>query len=381
MNFPLNFFHFNPTPIMNLKYIALILFFFATKLFSQNQITITANFEGIKSGTVQTMILHSSGLKDVLKDDKIKFREGKFQILMNLPDKKSPIPLYFFIFDSEKPYMKTDIAILSPHNQSITIKKDGSFIFENSFLTEQKKYYDDFFKDYQNDFAEFNEKGRKLEKPTKIEIDEMIAARDKLVLLKDSLLLTFSKINKDSYFLLNDLSENISTYGFKEIYERTFANFSQKVKHSLWAKNVFSELMISKNFTYGNAFPIVKIDKIQLSELYGKKYTLVDFWFSYCLPCIAEMPFYREIYGRYKENGLEILSISTDRSKDLSNWKNQIEKNKMNWIQLLDENGVESRKNNIIKFPTNFLLDEHGKIVKRDISKVELLTILSQISD
>lgn len=136
-----------------------------------------------------------------------------------------------------------------------------------------------------------------------------------------------------------------------------------------------------KNFKYANPFPIKNIGTTELGKLYGKKYMLVNFWFSYCSPCIAEMPFYREVCEKYKISGFEIISISTDRSKDIANWKKQIDKNKMLWSHLLDENGIESRKFNIIKFPTNFLIDENGKIIKRNISKVELLSILKKTTN
>lgn len=91
------------------------------------------------------------------------------------------------------------------------------------------------------------------------------------------------------------------------------------------------------------------------------------------------MSFYSDVYTRYKEAGFEIISISTDRSQDVVNWKKQIDKNNMLWHQVLDENGAVSKKFNITKFPTNFLLDENGKILKRDVSKIELLSILSKL--
>ena len=66
-------------------------------------------------------------------------------------------------------------------------------------------------------------------------------------------------------------------------------------------------------------------------------------------------------------------------NQDVVNWKKQIDKNNMLWHQVLDENGAVSKKFNITKFPTNFLLDENGKILKRDVSKIELLSILSKL--
>lgn len=361
-----------------MKSLTFILLILPFVFFSQNKIKITAHVENLKTGFVQGRVLSYSELAFKIKEEKIKLIDGKFEFVINVQNLKEPFPIYFFIYDGEKPYMKTDIVILPAKSQTISINKDGNFDLEESFLTIQKRNYESFFESYNNSFKKFIERGRKLDKPSKNEIDEMISTRNTLVIKKDSLLFDFSKSNKDSYFLLNDLAQSINTYGYKEIYERSFENLSSKVKRSFWAKNVLSELKISKNFKYDNQFPISQIGKTELQKLYGKKLTLVDFWFSYCSPCIAEMPFYSEVYSKYKNNGFEILSISTDRTKDLPNWKKQIESNKMNWPQVLDENGIVSKKFNINKFPTNFLLDGDGKIIKRDISKVELLHLLKK---
>ena len=63
--------------------------------------------------------------------------------------------------------------------------------------------------------------------------------------------------------------------------------------------------------------------------------------------------------------GFEIISISTDGTKYLENWKKIIAEQEIKWKQLLDENGVESKKYSITKFPTTFLLDNEGKILYR----------------
>lgn len=364
----------------NIKFKLFFVFFsfcFLSK--AQNTFKIIAHVEGVEQGSVQCVILPSSGYMGLMKDGKIKLVNGIFRFELQMTKTKEPLPIYFFIYNGEKPFMKTDVALFSPRNQKVVIKKDGSIVIEDNLMKHQKYAYDKYFRDYHSSYAHFTEKGRELVKPDKNQVEEMIDLRDKLALKKDSLLFDFSKTNKNSYFLLNDLSQNIYTYGYKEIYEKTFDNLSPIIKKSQWAKNVREELMVSKNFQYGKVFTVYKIGNDDLRKWYGKKLTLVDFWFSYCSPCIAEMSFYSDVYTRYKEEGFEIISISTDRSQDVVKWKKQIDKNNMLWHQVLDENGAVSKKFNITKFPTNFLLDENGKILKRDVSKIELLSILSKL--
>ena len=55
--------------------------------------------------------------------------------------------------------------------------------------------------------------------------------------------------------------------------------------------------------------------------------------------------------------------------------------NKLNWDQYLDLNGVQACKESINYFPTNFLLDQEGKIIRKNIALEELERILEQISE
>ena len=115
-----------------------------------------------------------------------------------------------------------------------------------------------------------------------------------------------------------------------------------------------------------------------LSVVSNNKYTLIDFWFTGCTPCIAQFPYYKKIYDSNKVNGFEMLGISVDSKKDEANWKNIIAKFKLNWLQYLDANGKESEKLFIRKFPTNFLLDNRGVILKKDISLEDLERFLQE---
>ena len=114
-----------------------------------------------------------------------------------------------------------------------------------------------------------------------------------------------------------------------------------------------------------------------VSEHFGSKYILIDFWFSSCVPCIRQFPKLKELYKKFHPKGLEIIGISTDRTKDINKWNKVIRKNKINWKHLLDENTVESSRLSINSFPTNFLLNSEGIILKKNVSLDELELLLS----
>ena len=66
----------------------------------------------------------------------------------------------------------------------------------------------------------------------------------------------------------------------------------------------------------------------KLSSLRGK-YVLIDFWASWCGPCLREVPNVKKVYDKFHDKGFEILSVSLDDKKD--NWVNAIEKNDLDW--------------------------------------------------
>ncbi|MBI1388764.1 MAG: redoxin domain-containing protein [bacterium] len=104
-------------------------------------------------------------------------------------------------------------------------------------------------------------------------------------------------------------------------------------------------------------------DKIQLEKLQGKL-VLVDFWATWCPPCKAEIPHLREAYKKFHDKGLEIISISNEKSKVISKFA---EKNEMVWNHISDENGRIMRLYQIEGFPTPFLIGPDGKVLARDI--------------
>ena len=104
----------------------------------------------------------------------------------------------------------------------------------------------------------------------------------------------------------------------------------------------------------------------KLSEMLKKgRYTLVDFWASWCGPCRAETPILAEVYNQYKDKGFQVLGVATwDQPKDT---KKAIEDLKITWPQILNAQNTPSELYGFNGIPHIILFGPDGTIVARDL--------------
>lgn len=126
------------------------------------------------------------------------------------------------------------------------------------------------------------------------------------------------------------------------------------------------------------SFPTPKGDLLGLADFRGK-YLIIDFWASWCGPCLNLIPHLKEVYEQYNKLGVEVLSVSID-SKEKA-WHKAMDSLKMPWSQVL---APESGKNimNLYQFggiPHLVLLGKEGKIIGRGLTADELDEELNKI--
>lgn len=106
---------------------------------------------------------------------------------------------------------------------------------------------------------------------------------------------------------------------------------------------------------------------LSVAQFKGKA-VLVDFWATWCGPCVAELPNVLAAYAKYRDKGFEIIGISLDRDEDAL--KAFLAEHKMTWPQYFDGKAWDSalgRAYGVNSIPATYLLDREGRIVAKNL--------------
>jgi thiol-disulfide isomerase/thioredoxin len=129
---------------------------------------------------------------------------------------------------------------------------------------------------------------------------------------------------------------------------------------------------IQRSLAEGSVFPDFQEKDLEGKALslasYRGKIVLVDFWATWCGPCVAELPTVLKAYEKYHGKGFEIVGISLD--KEEAKLRQFIKDKKMTWAQYFDGKGWQNKlstKYGVNSIPATYLLDGEGKIVAKDL--------------
>ncbi len=102
-------------------------------------------------------------------------------------------------------------------------------------------------------------------------------------------------------------------------------------------------------------------------ESLNGKYVLVDFWATWCAPCLAELPRLQALHAKYRAKGFDIVSISLDETKGPV--VDFVKVRKLPWVQIHNATCVGDlvQAFGVSTIPATFLIDPKGTIVRLDL--------------
>ena len=253
--------------------------------------------------------------------------------------------------------------VLEPGKIQVTIYKDSIFS-STSVGTPNNDVFDDYKKQYKKQY------------------NVISSLRDSILKLANNpIILKQLKIKMKSQKIL--LNSALGQKGFdidlaKEAYDKI--NISIKTKT---VENQIISNQIKTKLNKAKKTELVKIGEkvpafsgpnskgilLDLNKIKGKV-TIIDFWASWCKPCRIENPNLVNLYDKYHDNGLEIISISLDSETQRLAWIKAIKKDQLNWFNisnLKSWNDPIAQLYGVNSIPATFIIDQDGVLIDKQL--------------
>lgn len=188
--------------------------------------------------------------------------------------------------------------------------------------------------------------------------------------------------NAMGVYMLSNYATSFSTEKVEPLLEKVPVAYSND-KKLVELKDYFAVL---KKTAVGQKFTDFSMNtpegkNVKLSDFISQnKYTLIDFWASWCGPCRREMPNVVEAYKNFKSKGFGIVGVSLD--EDLDKWKKAITDLHITWPQMSDLKGWKcegAKLYGVRGIPATVLVDQEGNIVARDLRGDDLAKKLGEL--
>lgn len=349
---------------MKLKISIFILYFLVLNfLYAQNlpELIVEGNLKDNKKYIVE-VIKRKGNLNNPDKFEYQKFFRQEFgnnTIKISLNDVSVGKPIALHIIDKEK--TKEIWAMIIPDTSYLRFQEENNRIKWEILGTLQKKH-----QLYAEKVGKWNKSSSYLGFPEKVHFYKKCV----------DTLLSFYQENKSYEFSYEYLA--IWSKFFVESHQKTLLLSLLQEGKKKYADNFMialmeKELLETEPLILGSKVsPIILKNEqnkdIEIQKI-NSKYILIDFWATWCAPCLKEHKIWKENIDKFTNRDITIIAISID--KDKNKWKSFLKRNSTVWINLLDTKQL-STKFGISEIPRNILLNEKREIIGIDIKLEDL---------
>lgn len=304
--------------------------------------------------------------------DTLTIEKGKF---MGTYTKTDDISVNYFRVDKLK-----NTLLYFPENVDlkVTLFKDS---IQSSFVSgsAQNDNYKEYSEQIRSYFKQKSENVKRFRKARK-EQDNLLVSE----IQKENIALINEESNFKKQFVTNSSNSLISVILLSEMVSRKeistveaitiIDNLSPKVAAKGSTKNLIVLINSMKKADVGEKAPEFSAPNpdgklIALYDVLGK-YTIIDFWASWCKPCRRENPNVVKVYNKYHDKGLNIISVSLDKQGQKERWIKAIKDDNLTWIHVSNLkfwSEPVALQYNVRSIPATFLLDENGIIIAKNL--------------
>ncbi|MCF0199607.1 MAG: TlpA family protein disulfide reductase, partial [Bacteroidaceae bacterium] len=160
-----------------------------------------------------------------------------------------------------------------------------------------------------------------------------------------------------------------------------YDSLSETAKQSYYGREVKDE--VYPPTMQGETAPTVNVftrdgdNKLLNFTTHGNRLLLIDFWASWCQPCLKEIPTLKRIYETYHEQGLDIISISADQTT--ADWIEALDDQQIPWCNYIDLDRQAIVEYKVQYIPTIYLLDSRGRVIAEKLRGAELEDFIKKL--